>query len=300
MLLYFLIVYQDDTAMMQRFTKVEFSNLDKILYSELKISKGKIVEYYIRMAPRMLNILNQRPVVLTRFPNGINEKGFYEKDAPSGTPKWVEVFRNYSETAERNVNYVLCNNLDTLIWLANLAALELHVTLSTATQFKNPDFVFFDIDPAPPATMDDVVNVALLLKEKLIKRGMTSFVKTSGKKGLHVVIPIMSGHTFRETRDFVHNIGKELAKELEIVVSESRLKKPGTVLIDYVQNSHGKTMVCPYSLRAVPQATISAPLEWIDVRKGLNSVEFNLINVKSLQENPWKGLLDVKQKLERK
>jgi bifunctional non-homologous end joining protein LigD len=149
----------------------------------------------------------------------------------------------------------------------------------------------------PPATMDDVVNIALLLREKLTKRGIVGFVKTSGKKGLHIVIHVASGYTFQETRDFVHEIGKELAKELEIVVSESRSKKPGTVLIDYAQNSHGKTMVCPYSLRAVPQATISAPLEWSDVKKGLKPEEFNLANVKSFQKDPWKRLFDNKQKL---
>lgn len=211
--------------MIRSFTKVEFSNLGKILYPELKIRKGKVVEYYIRMAPRMLDTLNKRPVVLNRFPNGINGRGFYEKDAPSGTPKWVGIFTDYSETAEHNVNYVLCNDINTLIWLANLAALELHVALSTASQIRSPDFVFFDIDPALPANIDDIVNVALLLREKLMKRGIVGFVKTSGKKGLHVVFHVVSGYTFQETRDFVHDIGKELAKELEIVVPESRLKK---------------------------------------------------------------------------
>jgi len=284
--------------MTQGSTKVEFTNLDKILYPELKITKKQIIQYYIRMAPRMLEFMANRPVVLTRFPNGIHEEGFYEKDAPMGTPSWVETFRIYSEAAKHNVDYILCNSLDTLIWLANLAALELHITLSTANQFRSPDLVLFDLDPEPPATIDNVVGAALLLRDKLVRRGLDCFVKTSGKKGLHVVMPIISRYTYQQTRDFVHQIGIELANESDMVVSESNLKKPGTILLDYAQNSHGRTMVCPYSLRAVPQVTVSTPLEWDDVKKGLKPEEFNLISVTKIEKNPWRDLFSNKQKLE--
>lgn len=126
--------------MPERLTKVEFSNLDKVLYPELKITKGQVIEYYIKVAPKMLGLLAQRPLVLTRFPNGVDKESFYEKDAPKGTSSWVETIKRYSESAERDIDYIVCNELDTLIWLANLAALELHMTLSLKDSFESPDW----------------------------------------------------------------------------------------------------------------------------------------------------------------
>ena len=285
--------------MSKRLTKVDFTNLDKVLYPELRITKAQVIEYYIRIAPKILNIVTKRPMVLTRFPNGINKEGFYEKDAPLGTPSWVETFKRYSETAQRDVNYIICSNLDTLIWLANLAALEIHMTLSKIDSWDSPDLVLFDIDPEPPANIDDVVDVALLLKEKLDAFGLKSYVKTSGKKGLHAVVPIVDGYEFRRTREFVHQIAKNMVKESEIVVSVfSRSRDPGTVFIDYRQNSHGRTMICPYSLRATPKATVSTPLEWKDIKKGLKPEEFNLFTVVKIEKNPWEGFLEDRQKLD--
>ena len=284
--------------MSKRLTKVEFTNLDKILYPELKISKAKIIEYYIRVAPRMLGLLSNRPAVLTRFPDGIDKDGFYEKDIPAGTPAWVETFKRYSETAQRYINYIVCNELDTLVWVANLAALEIHICLSQSDSFENPDLVLIDIDPEPPANYDDVVDVALLLKEKLQSLGLRSYIKTSGKKGLHAVIPVAHGYTFRQGREFVRKIGEYLAKESDIVVTEFfRSREPGTVFIDYLQNSHGRTIICPYSLRATSKATVSTPLEWGEVKKGLNPERFNIFTVTKIQKDPWEGLLENRQQL---
>jgi bifunctional non-homologous end joining protein LigD len=281
------------------FTKVELSNLDKILYPELKIAKGQIIEYYIKIAPKMLDLIAQRPLVLTRFPNGIDKEGFYEKDAPMGTPSWVKTVKRFSETANRTINYIVCSDLDTLIWIANLASLEIHMTLGQVDSFENPNLVFFDIDPEPPASFDDVIDVALLLKEKLLSLGLKPYVKTSGKKGLHIVIPIFPKYSYGQTREFVHQIGKHLAGESPLVVSEfSRSKEPGTIFVDYLQNSHGKTMICPYSLRATPEATVSMPLDWHEVRKGLNPKELNICTVLKSERNPWKGLVENRQKLE--
>ena len=293
------VIVKERVAVAKRLTKVDFTNLEKVLYPRLRITKAQVVEYYIRVASKILNLVVKRPLVLTRFPDGIDKEGFYEKDAPLGTPNWVETFKKYSETAHRDVNYIICNGLDTLIWLANLAALEIHMTLSTMDSWDTPDFVLFDIDPEPPANYDNVVDVALLLKEKLDAFGLKSFVKTSGKKGLHAVVPIVDGYEFRQTREFVHQIAKNMAKESEIVVSEfARSRDPGTVFIDYRQNSHGRTMICPYSLRATPQATVSTPLEWKDIKKGLKPEEFNLFTVVKVEKNPWEGLLEDRQKLD--
>jgi bifunctional non-homologous end joining protein LigD len=280
-------------------TKVEFTNLTKILYPDPKITKAKVIEYYVKKAPLMLDMLADRPIVLTRFPDGIDKPGFYEKDAPLGTPSWVETFKRYSESAERDINYIIVNELDTLVWLANLAALEMHMTLAKKDSFESPDLVLFDIDPEPPADFDDAIGVTILLKEKLDKLGLASYVKTSGKKGLHVIIPIIGDYTFLQTREFVHQIGKYLTKESDIVVSEfSKSKDPGTVYIDYLQNSHGRTMVCPYSLRATPNATVSTPLNWEDVKKGIKPDVFNMFNVAKIENAPWKGILMNRQKLE--
>jgi bifunctional non-homologous end joining protein LigD len=283
----------------ERLTKVRFTNLDKILFPKLNITKAQVIEYYIKIAPKMLGMLTDRPLVLTRFPNGVDKAGFYEKDAPEGTLSWVRTVRIYSETAQRNVNYIVCDDLDTLIWLANLAAIEIHMPLSTVSSIDNPDFVLFDIDPEPPASIEEATQVALLLKEKLDRMGLKSYVKTSGKKGLHVVIPILREHGFSETRAFVHVIGQHLAKELEIVVSElAESKKAGKVFVDYLQNSHGRTMACPYSLRVAPDATVSTPLEWAAVKKGIKPAEFNLFSVVKLENDPWKDILENRQKLE--
>ena len=284
--------------MPEKLTKVDFTNLDKILYPDLKITKGQIIEYYIKIAPKMLDILVNRPVVLTRFPNGIGKEGFYEKDAPQGTPSWVKTFRKYSETAQREINYIVCNDLDTLIWLANLAALEIHMTLSQADSFENPDLIVFDLDPKPPAGYDEAAEVAALLKEKLDSVGLKSYVKTSGKKGLHVLFPLIKGYTFKQTRDFVQRIGESMKKENEMIVTErSKSDTTGKVYIDYVQNSHGRTMICPYSLRATPQATVSMPLRWDEVKKGLNPENLNLLTATKIEETPWKGMMENNQKL---
>jgi bifunctional non-homologous end joining protein LigD len=284
--------------MSEKLTRVDFTNVDKILYPELAITKAQVIEYYIRIAPKMLGLLAERPLSLTRFPDGVDKKGFYEKDIPSGTPSWVKTFNRYSETAQRGINYIVCNDLDTLLWLANLAALEIHMTLSRTHSFESPDLVLIDIDPEPPASYQDAVEVALLLKENLDALGLRSYVKTSGKKGLHAVIPIAQEYTFRQSREFVRQIGEHLAKESKIVVAEfSRSRDPGTVFIDYLQNSHGRTMVCPYSLRATPTATVSMPLEWSEVKKGLNPEEFNILSARNIESNPWKDLLQDKQRL---
>lgn len=285
--------------MSEKLTKVEFTNLDKVLYSDLKITKSQVIEYYIKMAPKMLSVLSDRPIVLTRFPNGIDKEGFYEKDAPAGTPQWVKTFRRYSETAKREINYIICNDVDTLIWLANLAALEIHMTLCKVDSYEIPDLAVFDLDPKPPADTNEVTEVAILLKEKLESLDLKSYVKTSGKKGLHILLPIIRGYTFKQTREFVQKIGEHLKDQSQLVVTErSEANTQGKVYVDYVQNSHGRTMICPYSLRATPHATVSMPLEWSDIKKGLNPEDFNLFNVTKIPGNPWEGMMENRQKLE--
>jgi bifunctional non-homologous end joining protein LigD len=286
---------------LKKLTKVQLKNFDKIFYPKIIVNKAQIIEYYIKMAPKLLPVIKDRPLVLTRYPDGVEgEKvSFFEKNAPEGTPDWVKTKTIYSPTSKRDVHYIVCNDLDTLIWLANLAALEIHMPFSKVDDLDRPDLLFFDIDPEPPATLSDAAEVALLLKGKLDDLGLTPFVKTSGKKGLHVVIPIIPDHTFEKVRGFVHKIGIDLAKESEIVVSEFKdTKKPGKVFADYLQNSPLRTMVVPYSLRPTPEATVSAPLEWSEVKKGINPSEFNIFSVVKRQNDPWKNIFEKRCELE--
>jgi bifunctional non-homologous end joining protein LigD len=286
---------------MEKLTKVSFSNLDKVLYPKLKITKAQFIEYYIRMAPLMLPFLRDRPLVLTRYPEGVGKEGFYAKNAPEGMPNWVKTVKLYSHSAKRNVNYIICNDLDTLIWLANLAAVEIHMPLSRVPEREAPDFAFFDIDPEPPATFDDACEVALLVKETLDKLGLKDYVKTSGKKGLHILVPVVEDYNFKETRDFVHAIGIQLMKESKKVVSEFvDTKKPDKVFVDYTQNSHGRTMVCPYSLRVTIDATVSTPIEWSELKKKIKPAEFNIQSVPGIRKAPWKNIFENRQKLEAK
>jgi bifunctional non-homologous end joining protein LigD len=253
------------------------------------------------MAPKMLPIISNRPLVLTRYPDGIEEEtmSFFEKNAPEGTPNWVKTKTIYSPTSKRNVNYIVCNDLDTLIWLANLAALEIHMPFSKIDNLDKPDLLFFDVDPEPPATLSDAAEASLLLKDKLLDLGLTPFVKTSGKKGLHVVIPIVPEHTFEKARAFVHGIGVELAKKSDKIVSEFKdTKKPGKVFADYLQNSPLRTMVVPYSLRPTSEATVSTPLEWSEVKKGINPSDYTISSVIKRAGNPWKDIFEKRCKLE--
>ena len=286
---------------LKELTKVKLTHLGKILYPRINVTKSQVIEFYIKMAPKMLPIMADRPLVLTRYPDGVDKDkvSFFEKNAPEGMPDWVVTKRIYSETSKRDLYYVICDDLDTLIWLANLAALEIHMPFSKVNDLDKPDFLFFDIDPEPPATLSDAAEVALLLRDKVLDLELTPFIKTSGKKGLHVIIPIVPEHLFEKTRAFVHNIGIELAKESDMVVSEFKdTKKPGKVFADYLQNSPGRTMVVPYSLRPTPEATVSTPLDWSEVKKGINPSDFTIFSAVNRKSNPWKDIFEKRCKLE--
>jgi bifunctional non-homologous end joining protein LigD len=280
--------------------RVKFSNLAKVLYPSLGVTKKQVIEYYNEMAPLMINFLQDRALTMYRFPDGVDQEGFYEKDAPRGKPFWVKTFRRYSKTANREVEYVVCNDDATLAWLANLAALEINISLSRIDAYEKPDLVLFDIDPEPPADIEDAVHVALLLKEKLDLLSLESYVKTSGKKGLHVVLPVFPAYTFAQTRAFVHLMGKLLTKESRgLVVSEfSQSRVPGTVFVDYMQNTHFKTIICPYGLRATEQATVSTPLEWKEVEKGIETQDFNIFSVQRRETHPWNEMFLHRQTLD--
>ncbi len=289
----------DATGMTYRnLTRVRLTRLGKMMYPAAGITKQDVLMYYIRAAPLLLPFLHDRPITMHRFPDGIGRQGFYEKDAPTGTPEYVDIFTRWSESARKDVRYVLCNNLDTLIWIANLASLEIHTTLSRTVSYTAPDILLFDIDPEPPLTFDDVIDVAHVVRRQLEDAGIRPFVKTSGKKGVHIVVPLVCGYQFSHVRDFAHGIGKAIARDIPFVVSEfPRSRDPGTVFIDFLQNAHGKTMAAPYSLRATPDATVSAPVRWEELKKGVRSEDFNIKTVLSRTEEPWKEIFCDRQNI---
>jgi len=271
---------------MERLTRVQFTNLEKVLYPAIGVRKLDVVKYYITVAPSMLPFLAGRALVVTRYPDGVEAEGFYGKDAPMGTPDWVKLHHTYSEAAGRELNYIVCNDLGTLIWLSNLAALELHIPLARIDKPEHPDMILFDLDPQPPAGMTEAAKVAKLIREKLARRKLGAWIKTSGKRGLHIVARLDRNETYEATRAYVHSVGIELAKETGIVSSEKGRKKPGTIYIDYPQNGRGRTMACPYSLRATSTATVSTPIEWEELEK-LDPSKFTLSSVAE-RGDPWK------------
>ena len=278
--------------------RVPVTNLSRILYPSPGVSKQEVIGYYIRSAPRILPFLSGRALVLQRFPDGVSGQGFYEKDAPPGTPDWVTIFPHFSRTAKRQIRYVVCDSPDTLIWLANLAALELNMVLARTDDPEMPDMMLFDLDPEPPAGFPEAVATAQALSELLGEMGLSPFVKTSGRKGLHVVIPLERHYQFDETRTFVHAVGILLSRRLPGVVSElSGTHMPGTVFVDYLQNAAWKTMIAPYSLRATEQATVSMPLSWEEVQNGVMPEDFTIRTVISRTGDPWKGFFDQAERL---
>ena len=278
--------------MVQQETRVAFSNLDWILYPGPGVAKKDVIEYYIRIAPLMIPHLRERPLTIRRFPDGVGSGGFYQKDIPRNAPEWVR-----TDTWD-GIRYIICNDPETLIWLANLAAIEIHTPLSRVSSIDTPDVAYFDIDPEPPATFRDACRVARLLKRLLDELNIHSYPKTSGKKGIHVAVPLRGGYTFREVRDFVHGIGRIMGDQDEQVRSElSDSREPATVFIDYLQNSSGKTMVCPYSLRAEAMATVSTPLEWSDLRGDLRAEDFHIGTIRSREVDPWSGIFTDPQEI---
>jgi bifunctional non-homologous end joining protein LigD len=277
-------------------SRVHVTNLKKVLYPVPGITKQQVIEYYIRIAPKILPFLNNRLLTMHRYPDGVGKTDFYEKDAPPGTPGFVDIFPVFSDTANREVRFVVCNNLDTLLWLANLASLELHISLSETESYDSPDFLLFDIDPEPPLTFDDVMQVAHIVRGHLENEGLVPFVKTSGKKGLHIVVPLTPGHRFDAVRSFAHDAGKAIAKDTPHVVSEfPHSRDPGTIFIDYLQNARGKTMVAPYSLRGSPVATVSAPVSWEELVPGTRAEDFTIRTILLRDKEPWRGIFDNRQ-----
>ena len=256
--------------------KLEVSNLDKVLYPEAGFTKAQVIDYYTRIAPVMLPHLADRPLTLHRFPNGTGAKGFYEKQCPDHRPDWVVTTsiraRGVGRFGERrrdprDIDFCLVKDRATLVWLANLACLEMHVLLARAPDVPCPTYVVFDLDPGAPAGVIECARVAVLLRDALDALGLAAVVKTSGSKGLQVYVPLNRPADYAETKGFARSLARLLEKEHpDLVVSRMKRElRPGKVYVDWQQNEDFKTTVCAYSLRAREQPTVSTPLRWEEV-----------------------------------
>jgi bifunctional non-homologous end joining protein LigD len=241
---------------------VRLSNLDKVMYPKAGFTKRDVIDYYARIAPVLLPHLEDRALTLKRYPNGVEGDFFYEKNAPSHRPDWVRTAR------VGGIDYVVVDSEATLVWLANLADLELHTSLALVTDPGRPTLVAFDLDPGAPATIVECCRVAELLHGMFEGLGLESFAKTSGSKGMQVYVPLNSEATFAQTKGFARAVAELLAREEPdlVVARQTKSARKGKVLVDWGQNDEAKTTITAYSLRAMERPTVSTPLTWDEVR----------------------------------
>jgi len=253
--------------------QLKLSNFDKVLYPEAGFTKGQVIDYYTRIAPALLPHLHQRALTLKRYPNGVDGQFFYEKNCPKHRPPWVETLSVWSARNKADVNYCLIDELAGLVWVANLASLELHTSLSHARDISRPSLLVFDLDPGPPANVVECGQVALWLREIFDDLGLKAFPKTSGSKGLQIYLPLNTPVTYNETKPFAHTLAKLLEQQhpKEVVSVMTKDLRTGRVFIDWSQNDDSKTTVCVYSLRARPRPTVSAPVTWEEVEAVVKS-----------------------------
>ncbi len=256
--------------------RLSLSNLDKLLYPQAGFTKGHVIDYYTRIAPVLLPHLRDRPLTLKRYPDGVDGGHFYEKRCPSHRPQWVRVAPVWSGRNEGDINYCVADDLATLVWLANLADLEMHTPLARASDTETPTLIAFDLDPGAPATIVECARVALDLREAFDHLGLQAFPKTSGSKGMQVYLPLNTpGVTWDETKTFAMHLAQLLERrDRDRVVSDmSKAKRGGKVFVDWSQNDRHKTTVNVYSLRAMERPTVSTPLSWDEVQEMADSGE---------------------------
>jgi len=251
--------------------QLALSRLDKVLYPKTGFTKGEVIDYYIKIAPHLLPHLKGRALTLKRYPNGVEQPFFYEKRCPSYRPDWMKTANIWSATNEDEIQYCVADNLASLVWLANLADLELHTSLARATNPARPTAMVFDLDPGPPANIIHCAQVAHWLRDALGEMALKSFAKTSGSKGLQVYVPLNTPVTFDSTKQSARALAEHLSAEhpKEILYQMGKKAREGKVLIDWSQNDHHKTTVCAYSLRAKEQPTVSTPVEWTEIETAL-------------------------------
>jgi len=285
--------------------ELPLSNLDKVFWPEDGYTKGDLIEYYRTIAPSILPYLVDRPLVLTRYPDGIEGKSFFQKNAPGFQPEWMRTEAIWSEGSERDIDYFVVDNASALVYLANLGTIPLHVWGSRLSDLDHPDWCLLDLDPKHQvdgvetyAPFEDVIEVARAIHALCEDIELPSHVKTSGSSGLHVLIPLGGQLDYEQSRQLAQLLARVVAARLPKIATITRnpSRRGGRVYIDYVQNGRGRLVVAPYSVRPKPGATVSAPLRWDEVGKGLTMDRFTIESmprrVRALDEDPMLAVLD--------
>ncbi len=256
--------------------KLSLTNLEKVLYPASDFTKGQVVDYYVRIAPVLVPHLAGRALTMKRYPGGVDQEYFFEKNAPMHRPDWVKTAPIWSGSNRRTIHYILANDLPTLVWIANLASIELHPSLSLAADVATPTMIVFDLDPGPPANIVQCAQVGLWVREIFDHFRLRSFPKTSGSKGLQIYVPLNSGTlptrtSYDETKSFAHAVARLLEQEHPgLVVSDmKKAVRTNKVFVDWSQNDEHKTTISVYSLRAREHPTVSTPVTWDEVEQAL-------------------------------
>lgn len=261
--------------------KLSVTNINKLYFPKEGITKGMVIDYYQSMIKYILPYLKDRPESLKRNPNGILDKGFFHKDAGFDAPDFVQSKKIFSESANKDIDYIICNNSATLAYMNNLGCIEINPWNSTVKALDKPDYMIIDIDPSDKNTFSQVIETAIAFKELLDKCGATSFCKTSGATGLHIYVPMAKKYSYEQVKDFAAVLCTMINDQLPNFTSmERNLAKRGNskIYLDHLQNRRGQTIACAYSLRPFKGATVSTPLNWKEVKQGLHPAQFDINN----------------------
>ena len=255
--------------------ELKLTNLDKVLYPKAGFTKGEVVDYYAKVGPAMVPHLNGRAVTLRRFPEGVDDldSAFFEKRCPKHRPKWVKTANVRAGPNAGQIDFCVCDSLPTLIWMAQLAALELHPSLSLSRAPTRPTVLAFDLDPGPPADVIDCCHVAIRLRDLFGHFGLESFPKTSGSKGMQVYLPLNVKTSYDETKPFAKAIAQLLEKQTpdRVVSKMKKVEREGKIFVDWSQNHRSKTTIAVYSMRARERPTVSTPITWEEVESARES-----------------------------
>jgi bifunctional non-homologous end joining protein LigD len=257
--------------------KVDLTNLDKVFWPADGYTKGDLIAYYESISEWLLPYLADRPVVLTRYPDGIDGKSFFQKDAPVYAPSWLRLETMWSEHAEREIRYFVVDDLESLIYIANMGTIPLHVWSSRIAALERPDWCILDLDPKG-APLTDVVKIARYLYDLCNDVGLPTYVKTSGSTGIHVLIPLGARYTYEQSRTLAEVLARFAAKSLPDIATIVRAvgDRGGKVYVDYLQNGHGRLLVSALCVRPLPKAPVSMPIEWNQVNARLRLDRFNI------------------------
>ena len=257
--------------------EIKFTNLKKIFWTDEGYTKGDLIEYYRTVGPLLLPYLKDRPLVLTRYPDGIAGKSFFQKDAPEFVPSWVRREKIYSKDTHRDIGYIIVNDLETLLYVINMGTIPLHLWSSRIDSLERPDWLVLDLDPKG-APFADVVKVARALHEILTKLRLESFIKTSGASGLHILLPLGARYTHEQSKNFARLLallGTESVPDIS-TIARPIAARGGKVYIDFGQNGYGVTIAAPFAVRPLPGATVSCPLAWDEVNGRLHPSRFTI------------------------